>query len=313
MQQRQFRKVIIYGHKPKIGRKFKVLPRNRHTHSYIHEGYYRAFRYLGFDTFWLDDFDDLSNFSLKGSLFLTEDQGQHEIPLLSSCTYVLHHTQNDKYLDIGARTLNLCNFVQPLRRGISFNYPGSSVQKISDTTFYDEKNVALYQPWATNLLPNEFRKEAIFPFNKNSKDVNYIGSIGHEDLPDRFKVFKHELSNNKIAFNTYSNIDDFTAQQLIEKSRISVDIRGEWHIKCGYIPCRIWKSLSYGKFIGTNSPLLKETFGDYIISASDSDLYSHTLEAYKRAKPSNILSAMKWVQNEHTFVNRAKNILKFCE
>ena len=40
----KYSKVIIWGH-----------PLHSHTHSYIHEAYYRAFKYLGYDVYWFHD------------------------------------------------------------------------------------------------------------------------------------------------------------------------------------------------------------------------------------------------------------------
>jgi hypothetical protein len=306
----QFKRVIIYGHKPRIRRKFGIFLPNRHTHSYIHEGFYRAFKYLGFDTLWLDDDDDTSILDLDHSLFLTEDQGQRNIPLLKTCTYVLHHTNNEKFLAANARVYNLCNFVSAVTKGESFNFPGSEVERISEVTYFDNSNNALYQPWATNLLPHEISDYSIWSFNDNYRKINYIGNTKHEDLPHRFKKFKDSLRGQEVDFQEFLNLDDVSAQQLVERSRVSIDIRGSWHIDIGYVPCRIWKSLSYGKFIGSNSPILRDVFGAYVhFDPNESTLYDSTLSHYRSISESSVLDAMKWVKSNHTFVNRAASIL----
>lgn len=309
-----FKKVIIWGHKPRISLKFGLLPRGRHTHSYIHEGFYRGFRELGYETYWFDNDEDVEGFDFADALFLTEDQVQSNIPLLNSATYVLHHTSIEKYQQVGAKILNLCNYVQDVERGVSFNYPGSSVSKISDLVFFDESNRAVYQPWATNLLPNEIRTDHIWPFLESRKVVNYIGSTGHEDLPFRFKKFEKQLQEAGNKFHLYSRVDDFSAQSLVESSRVSVDIRGSWHIERGYIPCRIWKSLSYGKFIGSNSPHLMNIFPHFIhVDPDESTLFGSTEDAYRAIKKSQMLEAVTWVKTNHTYVNRAKSILEILD
>jgi hypothetical protein len=55
---------VIWGHKL-----------HTHTHSYVHEGFFRAFQYLGYRTHWLDDSDDVSGLDLAGAVFLTEGVG----------------------------------------------------------------------------------------------------------------------------------------------------------------------------------------------------------------------------------------------
>jgi|GEM_PF-2538030 len=314
MKNHKFQRVIIYGHKPKEHRKFNIVQSKRHTHSYIHEGFFKAFRYLGYDTYWFDDRDNLSGENLRNSLFFTEDQGQKKIPLIPSSTYILHHTDNEKYRSVNAKILNLCNYVFPLENGISFNYPGSKVEKISDMTFYDAENQALYQPWATNLLPFEIKEYDVKEFDYKQKMINYVGSTKYEDLPVRFKNFKSGLLADGVKFKNYTNVNDSAAQELIGKSRISIDIRAAWHLECGYIPCRIWKSLSYGKYIGSNSALLRQHFGNFIhISENESELYSTTLESYAKNKKSTMNEAMLWIKANHTFLNRAQNLLNLID
>ncbi len=51
-----FKKIIIWGHKY-----------HSHTHSYIHGGYYRAFKYLGYDVLWLDNSDNIDDYNFDGN------------------------------------------------------------------------------------------------------------------------------------------------------------------------------------------------------------------------------------------------------
>jgi len=40
----KYSKVIIWGH-----------PLYSHTHSYVHDAYYKAFKHLGYETYWFYD------------------------------------------------------------------------------------------------------------------------------------------------------------------------------------------------------------------------------------------------------------------
>ena len=69
-----------------------------HTHSYIHNAYVVAFKYLGFDTFWFDDKDDVSKFDFTNSLFITEHQVDNHIPKRDDCLYFVHRIKDpEKY------------------------------------------------------------------------------------------------------------------------------------------------------------------------------------------------------------------------
>ncbi len=93
------KKVIIWGHKPNY----------YHTHGHIHSSYYKAFLNMGFDTYWFDNDDrkKLSNFNFDNSLFFTEGQVDQKIPLIQNASYVLHHCNNDKYLQVGGIVVKL--------------------------------------------------------------------------------------------------------------------------------------------------------------------------------------------------------------
>ena len=42
------KKVVIWGHKL-----------YSHTHSFIHSGFFKAFKHLGYDTYWFDNNDNI--------------------------------------------------------------------------------------------------------------------------------------------------------------------------------------------------------------------------------------------------------------
>ena len=45
------KKVVIWGHKL-----------YSHTHSFIHSGFFKAFKHLGYDTYWFDNNDNIKDF-----------------------------------------------------------------------------------------------------------------------------------------------------------------------------------------------------------------------------------------------------------
>ena len=125
-----FKKIIIWGH-----------PLHSHTHSYIHNGYYKAFLSLGYETYWLTSAPD--NFNFENCLFFTEDQVQHNIPLVKSAKYILHHTKLDKYIDNNLSYINLANYLKWCDDGISAYFRDEpnppTVEKLLDYCFWDDK------------------------------------------------------------------------------------------------------------------------------------------------------------------------------
>jgi hypothetical protein len=92
---------------------------------------------------------------------------------------------------------------------------------------------------------------------------------------------------------------------------VSVDIRGDWHLERGCIPCRIWKSLSYGKPVGSNSPKLEAVFaGRVSIEPDEGSLLNATAEGYQRMTPGEMRETVSWIRDGHTFVTRAATCLQ---
>jgi hypothetical protein len=305
-------RVVVFGHKPGTyrGAGGGVL-RTTHTHSYIHGGYKRAFEYLGYETHWLDHKSkDLNNFPTKGTLFFTEDQVDQKIPISDKSGYVTHHSSKQIYSELSLKRLNLCNYVADLNTNESFNYPGNTVEKIDATTFIDVKSKALYQPWATNLLPYEIDPEFVVSRARHPKKINYVGTIGHDNILPFMKEFRKASMHRGVKVKVYSGVSDERAQKLVSESLISVDVRGDWHRERGYVPCRIWKNLSYGLHVGSNSPLLDLVFqGRITISRTPIELLEKTLAATNSATRRQLQENMIWVRDNHTFVNRAKSCL----
>ena len=70
-------KIVIWGY-----------PEHSHTHSYIHLGFYRAFKYLGFDVYWFDDDNYPTSFNFSNCIFLTEGFADRNIPLNKTSIYM---------------------------------------------------------------------------------------------------------------------------------------------------------------------------------------------------------------------------------
>jgi hypothetical protein len=301
-------RVIIWGHKP----------RHYHTHSHIHSSYYKAFKSLGYETYWFDNDDakKIQNMNFDGSLFFTEGQVDQKIPLNEKSAYILHHCKNDKYLQAGNKILNLCNYLKYCEEGISFNYKdtGNTVEKFGDFLFYDQKALALYQPWATDLLPDEINLNNPCMFDDSKKDVNYIGSIWEENI-NQIRPFIQACKDHRKRFRHFKGgISDERNQRLVQKSFISPDIRGEWHKECGYIPCRIFKNISYGQVAGINSLHVYEKFNGLIAYSEDTyELFNACVGKAKSISHKQIIDSMIYIRDYHTYINRINNLLRFID
>jgi hypothetical protein len=291
-------KVIIWGYKL-----------HSHTHSYVHNGYYKAFKKMGYETYWFDDNDDVSGFNFENCIFLTIGTQENRIPLNKTSFYILHHIKDmTKYLEAGINYVNLGNYLSSCDNGISSNHPENSVIKMGgECCFWDEKTRTIYQPWATDLTPDEIDLDSALRYNPDNSVINFIGTIGEN--VHQINQFKSSLPIGK-TLNIISRQSDENNILLIRNSLLSFDIRNDWHVECGYLPCRIFKNISYGRLTGTNSLNVKKVFGEHVIYEPNLTLlYDKIMEAEEKANLDDIKAAMDFVKNNHTFINRINNLL----
>lgn len=133
-----FNKVVVWGHKL-----------HTHTHSYIHYGFVKAFKYMGYSVYWLDNNDDIQSIDFSNALFITEGQVDKNIPIRQDCFYIIHNCDSSKYSDLLAkgRCINLQVYVHWCLK--------KNVVKLDEFIYYDLQDKFIYMPWATDLLPYE--------------------------------------------------------------------------------------------------------------------------------------------------------------
>lgn len=131
-----FDKVVIWGHK-------------LHTHSYVHNAFYKAFHHLGYETHWFEDGESVEGFDFSNTLFITEGQVDNGIPLRSDCRYILHNCPSDKYNSLPLKNrICLQVYTDDVREQPSF-------AKVAPCIYYDVQARCVIMPWATDLLPHE--------------------------------------------------------------------------------------------------------------------------------------------------------------
>ncbi len=294
-------KIVIWGYKL-----------HSHTHSYIHEGYFKAFKHLGYKTYWFDSNDKIDGFDFSRSLFFTEGNCDKEIPIREDCFYVLHNCFSKKYEQLYA--IGHCVTLQMYWNSLK----DSEAIHIDEFSFYNIKKRTICMPWATNLLPHE-----IDEVKKNiptlKKPYAYFVGSRHGDSNNTAGVldsFGRACAENGIKFvvtglySTRTKITDDQHKQLIETSMLAPALQGKLQVDSGYIPCRIFKNISYGQLGVTNSKTVYEFFKKKIVYNPDSyRLCYDALARLKSITPDEIYEMMDYVRDNHTYVNRVNVLL----
>lgn len=279
------------------------------SHSYIHMGYYNAFKELGYETYWIDSRDDLSQYTFKDAIFLVSVSGAH-VPIDDSNFYILHNCD-----------LNTFTNGEPKHKIILQVYTHSilnrSIERIEDLCYYDKNDNVLYQPWATDLLPNLFGTDEYYRSYKSrvKNEVWWVGSIWGTDQGNMSEIRQVAdiLTNNNIQFKTV--VAELSTQQnfeMINSSLYSLAIQGKWQVDNGYIPCRIYKNISYGRLTLTNSPTVAKHIGYGAVLVNDiNDILSIGKTIENNIDYNGLIDSINFIKNNHTYINRINNIIKF--
>lgn len=322
-------KVVIWGY-----------PLNTHTHSYIHYGWYKAFTYLGYRTYWFNKkyYDDTINYD--NTLFITEGHADENIPINKSSIYYVHICINPlKYYGNVKRLIDIRFLVDSLD-DYNYNYVlnKSECIEISNACYYkklhntneladiwnnklDIEYETIYMCWATDLLPPEINYDWINI--ERSNNIYWFASENHNtDL--NINKFYNECVKNNIGFMsnnpwknpaTFEQVRDFT-----QKSYMSPDIRssgkpknikvgcyGVNHKLIGYIPCRLFKAISYGCLGITNSIHAYELLNKLPIYNEDEKQLFY--DAQKELNNKDLIKKqMELVKTKHTYINRINDL-----
>ena len=292
----EIKKIIIWGNKL-----------HTHTHSYIHGAFFKAFKHLGYETYWFDDNNFPNDFDFENSFFLSHSDYLKKMPINNSSFYFLHNVEKKYHEKI------------PIERKLFFQVYttdciGRDTPNIERPFHYftqsADQNI-IYFPWASDLLPEEIEENIKnLEHIKTSKNIYFVGS-----RTDAWDKFSRICRKNRIRFLKREGISFEENKKLIQESIISPAIQFKWQIEKEYIPCRIFKNISYGKMGITNSEGVQRLFNGKLIYDSDlNNILKKGLEFEKREDKNKIIEdLMSEVKEKHTYLNRIEYIKWYME
>jgi len=290
--------VVIWGHKL-----------HSHTHSYIHEAFVRGFEAMGYKTLWLDKNDDISRLDFANTLFLTEGQVDQGMPIRADSWYILHNVESSKYKDV--LSANRAILLQVYTHDVLER----QVEKVSPFVYRDIPGRVFYMPWATDLLPHEIDQiKASLP--TRDKTIYWIGTIGDGRFGNVHQLsgFKRAAEERGVRFEHKSSVSQEENIHLTQRSHIAPAIVGAWQLEKGYIPCRIFKTISYGQMGVTNSKAVSELFeGKIVYNENTYELFHDAEKKLESMSQSELFALMDFVRDQHTYINRIQELLKFLE
>jgi hypothetical protein len=289
------KKFIIWGHE-----------HYTHTHSYIHYGYFKAAECLGWDVQWLKNTKEnaLNLGNTDEYLFFTESSVDSFIPINSKAFYILHNCDMNKYSVIPEKNKLI---IQVFTKDVY----SRNIKQVKNNLFefWQEDNNTLYMPWATDILPNEINENIKNLKIQNNNKALFIGSYwgGQYGNNNEIDLFKIGCQKNNIEFNILSQIEQTQSIKLIQNVFVAPTIVGNWQKNQGYIPCRIFKNVSYGQLGITNSKEAYEVINKLgVYNSNESELIKDSLEKNNDIELRK--QAMEFVRDNHTYLNRISSL-----
>ena len=308
-----------------------------HTHAHIHEGFYRTLLYMGKDVEWLDQVDDIRNKDFSNTFFITNHdcvpengdywpwkvQKKSVLPIRNDCFYAVHgmndHKDIHNIFKNSKKTLSwdvLTMYAMRKKLGLPIGAPPSNQVELEQDSLFDLAKKHLEFRWATDLLPHEI--EANKPMelmSLHNKVINWVGTIWWVNEKE-LSEFKRACQEDGIKFKQFGagqkgvvSIEENI--RLTRSSYMAPTITGSHYLEEGYIPCRIFKNISYGQFGITNSRKVNDLFGGKLIYNPDSyKLYYEAKERLASIHVSELHTLMDEVAQKHTYINRIVVMIK---
>lgn len=299
----EIKRIVIWGLRYKY-----------HTHRHIHQSFYKNAKKLGYDALWVEDEKENAKLIQPGDLIISADPvgkmvkekmtlEDYNIPVKDGVYYRLHNLKPV-----------FVEKIQPAYLIKLYVYEDHCIkpeyEKWGPVTFFDPKGRSLYQPWGTDLLASEFKKPV---FRKNSF-VFWIGSIWNDHLNrgnlKEIAELKRVLTANKLRFVQIRFIPDALNTFFIRLSRIAPAIAGHFQTTVNYLPCRMFKNISYGQLGITNIKKFKDILGEYFIEGETIEEIIENALKLSKEEYIELVKAQQAIIKNYTYQNAIENILR---
>lgn len=280
---------------------FVVWGKTNSSYQYIQEAFFRALQYQGRKVRWLGQ-DDGGDYTK--TIFVSMGNIAHSMPVLPDALYLIHNfLGNDAVVEARFSNSNVLHF-------------GVRTDQSPAPETYPDRVTDIY--WATNLLPHEIEanKKKARPLNESNRVINWVGTVcgGHFGNEQEISAFSSEASRHGVSFRHHKNVSLEENVSLIQDSYFAPAIVGTWQKGVGYVPCRIFKNISYGQYGVTNSEAVNRLFGGRLIQNSNSSsLFSDAVKGLHNRSVDELYELMDYVAVNHTYLNRLDHLLSKAE
>lgn len=304
MNNKEIKRIVIWGLKKKY-----------HTHRHIHQAFYKNAKKLGYETIWVEDEKRNQKYIQPGDLIISADPvgkmvpekftfEEYNLPIRNDIYYCLH---NFKSVFTDKVPKERCMFLQVYNNVVN-TIP--NIEKWGPVTYFDRATKTLYQPWGTDLLATEFKE----PVYNTNRIVFWIGSIWNDALNrgniHEIDKLKQSLKKHNLKFLQLRFIPDFLNTFFIRRSRIAPAIAGRFQTEVNYLPCRMFKNISYGQLGITNIQKFKDILGDSFVAGETIQEIIDNALSLSKTEYFAIIKKQQEIIKSYTYETALNNILK---
>ncbi len=180
---------------------------------------------------------------------------------------------SDKKLN---RFINLAAYREGLDGDRNGNLKGGEFWQTG--VLWNSAKKTLFQPWGSDHLPWEF----LSPVYPRGKQLFVVGTVWGDGIRRGNRKQVEELEQiareNGLEFIQKSNLSFEENVALVRESRLSVSLPAVGQGESGYMPCRVFKNISYGQPTIAPFPLFESILGDsFILGESLEEMVQKTL------------------------------------
>lgn len=280
-----FRRLVIWG-----------LRTESHTHRFIHLGFYASAKKAGLDVLWLDNAAANVPLVRSGDLVIGVGVAGSHLPVVNGAKYVLHNFAGS--LDDVLAELQWNDYItlQVYTRDLP-----SAFERIGNCTYFDKGTRTLIQPWGAPLFREEFLRPTAV---RSSHLAFWVGSVWdneqHQGNRNEYRRLKTALRGKRI-YLIRAKVSEGVSGLLINRSALAPAIGGRWQVERGYLPCRMFKNVSFGQLGASNIGEFREVFGDgFLHSENIEELVSLNMAVTESQRRQWVLWQQERVA-EHTY------------
>lgn len=225
---------------------------------WIFRAYRRAFERAGIQAHHVDDQAANRHLIVPGTLVFGLDiWGTQLGPAIEGVDYLTHNFDQRH---------ELCQTVEPERHVRLQVYTDDALQWEID--WWDEfrgfmrGGRTLFQPWGTDLPADAFLAPV---WNPSARDCCFVGAIWDDrgmgnagTIPELTAA----LEARDLRFVHLTQVPELANVEAVRRSRLAPALAGGWQVAANYLPCRVFKNVSYGQLALTNVPGFERLFGE---------------------------------------------------